>query len=81
MKLERQATKFGWTIFPYVVSGMVFWKLIEPITPSNVLDHGFQLTVAGTIRICYSWRRIMTSQCMPVSPSPTFTSRLQPVMR
>jgi hypothetical protein len=51
MKLEQQATLFGWTIFPYVVSGMVFWKLIEPITPSNVLDHGFQLTVAGTILI------------------------------
>ncbi len=51
MNLERQATLFGWTIFPYIVSGMVFWKLIEPITPSNVLDHGLQLTVAGTILI------------------------------
>lgn len=51
MKLEQQAFRFGWTVFPYIVSIVVFWKLIEPITPSNVLDHGFELTVAGTILI------------------------------
>ena len=51
MKLEHQAAKFGWALFPYIVSIVVFWKLIEPITPSNVLDHGLELTVAGTIFI------------------------------
>jgi hypothetical protein len=49
MKLELQAIKFVWALFPYIVSSVVFWKLIEPITPSNVLDHGLELTVAGTI--------------------------------
>jgi hypothetical protein len=51
MKLEHQATRFGWSCFPYLVSIVVFWKLIEPITPNNVLDHGLELTVAGTILI------------------------------
>jgi hypothetical protein len=51
MKLELQAIRFGWALFPYIVSGVVFLKLIEPITPSNVLDHGLELTVAGTIVI------------------------------
>jgi hypothetical protein len=51
MKLEQQASRFGWTVFPYIVSIVVFLKLIEPITPNNVLDHGLELTVAGTILI------------------------------
>ncbi len=51
MNLERQALRFGWTVFPYIVSIVVFWKLIEPITPNNLLDHGLELTVAGTILI------------------------------
>jgi hypothetical protein len=51
MKLELQAIRFGWALFPYIVSAVVFWKLIERITPSTVLDHGFELTVAGTIFI------------------------------
>ena len=51
MKLELQALRLGWALFPYIVSGVVFWKLIEHIQPSTVLEHGFELTVAGTIAI------------------------------
>jgi hypothetical protein len=29
MKLEHQAIQLGWTCFPYIVSGVVFWRLIE----------------------------------------------------
>lgn len=51
MKLEHRATKIGWALFPYIVSIVVFWKLIEHVQPNTVLDHGLELTVAGTILI------------------------------
>jgi hypothetical protein len=51
MKLEHQAIQLGWTCFPYIVSGVVFWRLIEHVQPNTVLDHGLELTVAGTILI------------------------------
>ena len=51
MKLEQQATRFAWGLFPYIVSIVVFWKLIQNITPSTVLEHGFEMTLAGTIAI------------------------------